>query len=99
MSLEQQILLELRKEYPKDGYRVFSDKTGIQLTRIFRLFNGAKMRVEEYEKLMHLLKNKEKASFTLHLLEEKKGGVGDSFSFERRILRRARLKQILVGAL
>lgn len=50
MSLQNRILKEYRSLYPQHPLRETSRITGIQLTRVFRLFNGAAMKLEEYER-------------------------------------------------
>ncbi|MBY0518670.1 MAG: hypothetical protein K2P81_17300 [Bacteriovoracaceae bacterium] len=49
MSLQAKILSQYRKIYPHYTLREISSQTDIQLTRLFRLFNGAPMKLEEYE--------------------------------------------------
>ncbi len=49
MSLQKKILQQYRVLYPHQSLRDISKKTGIQLTRVFRLFNGAPMKLNEYE--------------------------------------------------
>jgi hypothetical protein len=50
MSLQNRILKEYRTLYPHHPLRETARLTGIQLTRVFRLFNGAPMKLEEYER-------------------------------------------------
>lgn len=49
MSLQSNILKEYRSLFPSDTLREISEKSGIQLTRIFRLLNGSPMKLAEYE--------------------------------------------------
>lgn len=49
MQLEQQTIEQYKKTFPFETLRETSERTGIQITRIFRLFGGKKMRVSELE--------------------------------------------------
>lgn len=48
-DLQQKILIEFKRSYPKDSLQKISKRTGIQITRVFRLLNGSEMKVKEYE--------------------------------------------------
>lgn len=50
MCLQNRILKEYRSNFPRFTLRETSAQTGIQLTRIFRLFNGSAMKLDEYER-------------------------------------------------
>lgn len=50
MNLQSRILREYRELHPRHTLRETSQLTGIQLTRVFRLFNGHAMKLEEYER-------------------------------------------------
>jgi len=49
MKLQNKVLKKYRLYYPNDTLRDVSERTNIQLTRVFRLFNGKPMKVEELE--------------------------------------------------
>lgn len=49
MSLQTNILKEYRNLFPTETLREISQRSGIQLTRIFRLLNGSSMKLSEYE--------------------------------------------------
>ncbi len=49
MDLQTRILKDYRALYPGRPLRVTADQTGIQLTRVFRIFNGSPMKLHEYE--------------------------------------------------
>lgn len=49
MTLQQKTLLKYRTYFPSEPLRVTSARTGIQITRVFRLFNGMAMKVGELE--------------------------------------------------
>lgn len=56
MSLQNKTIHRYRLFFPKDTLREASSRTGIQITRVFRLFNGKPMKVEEleaFEKVIH----------------------------------------------
>ena len=57
MSLQNNILKSYRTHYPQDTLREISQRTGIQLTRIFRLLNGSSMKLSEYELFHDLIEN------------------------------------------
>lgn len=49
MSLQNKILDRYRLFFPQETLRTTSRRTGIQITRVFRLFNGKAMKVGELE--------------------------------------------------
>ncbi len=49
MTLQQKTLQRYRLLFPNDTLREISARTGIQITRVFRLFNGKIMKVGELE--------------------------------------------------
>lgn len=49
MNLQKTIMLEYLRLRGNPTLRKMNEDTGIQTTRLFRLMNGAKMRLEEYE--------------------------------------------------
>ena len=49
MSLQNNIIAKYRQLYPNDTLREISARTGIQITRVFRLFSGKAMKVGELE--------------------------------------------------
>ena len=49
MSLEQTKMLErYRQKFGNESFRKMSARTGIQISRLFRIFNGQEMRISEY---------------------------------------------------
>ena len=48
-TLEKEIIRRYRQIFPKDTLKNISQKTGIQITRVFRIMNGKPMRVRELE--------------------------------------------------
>lgn len=55
MDLQKKILQDYRTLYPNESLREISSKTGIQLTRVFRLFNGSSMKLAEYQTFHQLI--------------------------------------------
>jgi len=49
MTLQQKTLHRYRQLFPREPLRQISARTGIQITRVFRLFNGKIMKVGELE--------------------------------------------------
>lgn len=48
-NLQTSIISKYQTNFPKETLNKTSQKTGIQITRVFRLFNGSEMKVSEYE--------------------------------------------------
>lgn len=46
---QKEIIKCYRRLFPDETLKEVSHKTGIQATRVFRIFNGHEMRVSEYE--------------------------------------------------
>jgi hypothetical protein len=70
MSLQIKTLNRYRQIFPNDTLREISARTGIQITRVFRLFNGKTMKVGELEALEQVISDKLKESPALHRLNE-----------------------------
>lgn len=62
MSLQEKIIYQYKQLYPNDTLREISFKTNIQITRVFRLLNGKKMRLEEYESFHSAIAKKDLVS-------------------------------------
>lgn len=59
MSLLQQVTLKrFTKVVGQKTYNEYSQLTGIERTRLFRLFHGAEMKVSEYEVFQSFFKEK-----------------------------------------
>lgn len=56
MELQFKILSDFREKYPDLTLKQISKLTGIQITRVFRLFNGSEMKLKEYEMFQNTLK-------------------------------------------
>ena len=55
---QKEILEKYKALYGKQTLKKMSEQTGIQLTRMFRLLNGAEMKISEYEVLLKLVNEK-----------------------------------------
>ncbi len=49
MTLQKKTISRYRQYFPNETLRETSARTGIQITRVFRLFNGKNMKVGELE--------------------------------------------------
>lgn len=49
MSLQNKTIERYRLFFPQETLREVSGRTGIQITRVFRLFNGKPMKLGEFE--------------------------------------------------
>lgn len=56
MSLQEELIQAFQKKFNNPSFKVTAELTGINTTRLFRLFNGQKMKLDEYQvfkKLLH----------------------------------------------
>ncbi|MBT3979840.1 MAG: hypothetical protein HOE90_00725 [Bacteriovoracaceae bacterium] len=51
MNLQEKTIFDFRQVYPDLTLKEVSSITGLQVTRVFRLFRGAEMKLREYEAL------------------------------------------------
>jgi hypothetical protein len=58
MSLQQTTVQRYRQIFPQDTLREVSARTGIQITRVFRLFSGKPMKVGELEAFQSVITKK-----------------------------------------
>lgn len=58
MSLQSTTLSRYRQIFPQETLRETSARTGIQITRVFRLFGGKPMKVGELEAFDRAIKEK-----------------------------------------
>lgn len=65
MNEKQTALIEAYfKKYPKDSLRKVSERTSIQKTRVYRIFNGHEMKVSEFQTIENLIiDNKMESTF------------------------------------
>ena len=80
--LQTAIIDSYKKKFPKDKLRHISEKTEIQITRVFRILNGSEMKISEYEAFQECLQYNEshltlieKLKFTLSHLNEKESNL------------------------
>jgi len=45
---QNELIAQAKKRFPHYSLKVWSEKTGVQITRIFRLFKGNEMMLSEY---------------------------------------------------
>jgi hypothetical protein len=58
MTLQSKTIQRYRLLFPQETLREISARTGIQITRVFRLFNGKPMKVGELEAFEKIINNK-----------------------------------------
>jgi hypothetical protein len=58
MSLQNKTIQRYRSFFPNESLREVSARTGIQITRVFRLFNGKPMKVGELEAFEKVITDK-----------------------------------------
>lgn len=58
MSLQNKTIQRYRSFFPQESLREVSARTGIQITRVFRLFNGKPMKVGELEAIEKVISEK-----------------------------------------
>jgi hypothetical protein len=58
MSLQNKTIQRYRTIFPNDTLREISERTGIQITRIFRLLNGKTMKIVEFEAIERAIETK-----------------------------------------
>jgi predicted transcriptional regulator len=61
MTLQRQILREYKEIFPHQTLKQISEETGIQITRVFRIFNGQEMKLKEYEAIYNKVQNHKQA--------------------------------------
>ena len=58
MSLQNKTIQRYRLFFPEETLREVSARTGIQITRVFRLFNGKPMKLGEFEAFERAINHK-----------------------------------------
>ena len=58
MTLQNKTIQRYRQFFPQETLREVSARTGIQITRVFRLFNGKAMKVGELEAFERVITKK-----------------------------------------
>lgn len=78
MTLQKKTLSRYRQYFPNETLRETSARTGIQITRVFRLFNGKTMKVgelEAFENAVHMKIAENPAMARLDEVIEEAGAV------------------------
>jgi predicted DNA-binding protein YlxM (UPF0122 family) len=55
MNLQQKILIEFQRLFPRLTLQQISKITKIERTRVFRIINGVEMKISEYEVFLKLI--------------------------------------------
>jgi hypothetical protein len=58
MSLQNKTIQRYRLIFPEETLREISLRTGIQITRVFRILNGKQMKLNEFEAFENVIKFK-----------------------------------------
>lgn len=58
MNLQNAILTQFKQAHPEWTLRDIAAATGIQVTRVFRVFNGSEMKLSEYEKFEQVINSR-----------------------------------------
>jgi hypothetical protein len=82
MSLQKKILNDFRQHFPTHTLREIAALTDIQLTRVFRLINGAPMKLEEFEAFTIAIQNHTSSHTSQHHLDRLISEVKNRFSVE-----------------
>ncbi len=96
--LQQAIIKQYQQIFKDRTYREIADHTGIQMTRVFRIFNGAPMKLCEYEVLYQKIQERGQAGGRLSELArevEKKLSASAILTLSRELERRLQLASLL----
>ena len=67
MQKQDAVLNRYKQLYPENTtFKLIAAHTGIQLTRVFRLFNAAEMRLQEFSVFENLIQEAEGGDYTFH---------------------------------
>tara|TARA_B100001971_G_C18268024_1_gene596413 strand:- start:94461 stop:94820 length:360 start_codon:yes stop_codon:yes gene_type:complete len=67
MNLQKEIIAKFNRQFPNATLKEVSKKTGIQITRVFRIINGYEMKVSEYERFYQVLTQDQNRDSCEHL--------------------------------
>lgn len=70
MQTQEALVKRYKEIYPKDTFQKISEKTGIQITRVFRIFNGSEMKLKEYQSLEVLINSNLDSNDFIHSAKE-----------------------------
>lgn len=91
MCLQKTVLKQYKSIYPNDKLKDISNRTNIQITRVFRLMNGSEMKLCEYEAFEKCLPKNRSVSEFLDVAQK----CLDTLSLERQKLLMAQMQQAL----
>lgn len=69
-NLQDKILNQYKHQHPNHTLKDISNLTGIQNTRVFRIFNGYEMKLSEFEIFQNILIDKKKVSYFERLIQD-----------------------------
>ena len=70
MNYQESILKRYKETFPKHTLKNISEETGIQMTRVFRLLNGAEMKLKEYEEFERILRESSLSKSRIYMLNQ-----------------------------
>ncbi|MBT3586351.1 MAG: hypothetical protein HN509_15700 [Halobacteriovoraceae bacterium] len=70
MSLQDQVLKKFESMGGKKTLKEMAGMTGLSLTRVFRLQNGSRMKLDEYEIIKKLIGERDCSTRLIKLIEE-----------------------------
>lgn len=103
MNLQETILKQYQSTFNNPPLRETSERTGIHLTRVFRIINGAPMKLHEYESFKSVLnetrfsKTKQELLSLIDLCETTLSDNGIN-EVKKEISRRLDLSKLLEGS-
>lgn len=62
-QLQSRVLKKYQETFPDQTLRTIAKNTGINISRVFRLFNGYEMKISELEKFEETIQKKKKLNF------------------------------------
>jgi hypothetical protein len=57
MNMQEIVIKRYQELFPREPLRETAAKTGIQITRVFRIFNGSEMKLKEYESFEKIIQD------------------------------------------
>jgi uncharacterized protein YbcI len=67
---QQELILSFKKNYPNKTLKQVSELTGINLTRVFRIFNGNEMKISEFTIFNELVEKKTQKNFNSQIIQD-----------------------------
>lgn len=100
MKEQLDLLKKVRQHYNNPTYKEIASLSGIQLTRIFRLYNGFEMKLSEYLKLSSLIEETNKTHASLdETIDQCKSelSIKELNSLEEIVSRKLEIKRIVMN--